>query len=49
MNTLKFIGENNYIYLDNTNQTEKRKYTVSNIDNQLKIISSNFMEVIKFR
>ena len=46
---IKFIGENNYIYLDNTYQTEKRNYTVSKIGNQLQITSSNFIEVTKPR
>jgi len=49
MNMVKFIGENNYTYLDNTYQTEKRNYTVSKIDNQLQITSSNFIEVMKPR
>lgn len=49
MNMVKFIGENNYIYLDNTYQTEKRNYTVSKIGSQLQITSSNFIEVMKPR
>lgn len=43
------LGINTYYYPDGTTQTEERDYTLQTTDNQLKITSSNFIKVIKFR
>ena len=42
-------GENTYVYPDGSTQREARSYTVGNLDGQLKLVSSEFIEVIQFR
>lgn len=48
-NSLNLIGKNTYVWPDGSTQREIRSYTVRNIDGELKITSSEFIKVIKFR
>jgi serine/threonine-protein kinase len=48
-NSLNLIGKNTYVWTDGSTQRESRSYTVRNIDGELKITSSEFIKVIKFR
>ncbi|MFM2314372.1 MAG: hypothetical protein RLZZ04_3648, partial [Cyanobacteriota bacterium] len=48
-NLINFIGQNTYIWLDGSTQTESRSYTVENLGGELKITDSQFIKVIKFK
>ncbi len=47
--SLHLMGENTYIYPDGSTQREVRSYAVSAVDGELKIVSSEFIRVIKPR
>ncbi|NJK49061.1 protein kinase [Candidatus Gracilibacteria bacterium] len=47
--SIDLIGENTYYYLDGSTQREQRSYTVSKVDEELKITNSKFIKVIKSR
>ncbi|MEN9918615.1 MAG: hypothetical protein RL662_1051 [Bacteroidota bacterium] len=48
-NSIDFTGQNTYSWRDGSTQKELRSYTVKNFDVELKITSSQFIKVIKFR
>lgn len=48
-NSISFIGQNTYIWLDGSTQKESRAYTVESFDGHLKITASKFIKVTKFR
>ncbi|MGF1590218.1 MAG: hypothetical protein ACFCU7_13415, partial [Pleurocapsa sp.] len=48
-NSITFIGENTYIWLDGSTQKESRSYKVENFNGYLKITASKFIKVTKFR
>ncbi len=48
-NSISFIGQNTYIWLDGSTQKELRTYTVESFDGHLKITASKFINVTKFR
>ena len=48
-NSINFEGTNTYVWPDGSTQREARSYTVRRIDTSLKITSSEFIEVLKFR
>ena len=48
-NSISFIGQNTYIWLDGSTQKESRSYTVESFDGHLKITASKFIKVAKFR
>lgn len=48
-NSINFIGQNTYIWLDGSTQTESRSYTVENLGGELKITDSQLIKVIKFK
>lgn len=47
--SITLIGNNSYIYPDNTTQKEERNFTIEKIDDSLKITNSNFIKVIEER
>jgi serine/threonine-protein kinase len=47
--SINLIGENTYFYLDGSTQREKRTYTISDINGELKITNSKFIKVTKRR
>jgi serine/threonine protein kinase, bacterial len=48
-NSIEFIGENTYYYLDGSRQKEKRSYTIQVLNGELKITDSQFIKVTKPR
>jgi hypothetical protein len=48
-NSINFIGKNTYIWFDGSSQKELRSYTVSNLNDELKITASKFIKVTKSR
>lgn len=48
-NSLNLIGKNTYVWPDGSTQRELRSYTVMNLGGELKITSSEFIKVTKFR
>ena len=48
-NSINFRGQNTYVYPDGSTQREIRSYTVINLGGELKITSSEFIKVTKFR
>jgi serine/threonine-protein kinase len=46
---INFLGENTYVYPDGSTQRERRSYTVRLVEGEIKITSSEFIKVIKFR
>ena len=43
------VATNTYFYPDKTTQTERRNYTLRQVDNNLKIVKSDFIKVIKLK
>ena len=48
-NSINFRGQNTYVYPDGSTQREIRSYTVRNLGGELKITSSEFIKVTKFK
>lgn len=48
-NTINFIGQNTYIWLDGSTQQESRSYKVENLNGKLQVTDSKFLKVTKFR
>jgi hypothetical protein len=48
-NSINFIGQNTYIWVDGSTQKELRTYQVKNLSGELKITVSKFIKVTKFR
>jgi len=48
-NSIVFQGLNTYIWSDGSSQQEKRSYIVGLVDGNLKIIGSEFVEIIRLR
>jgi len=47
--SINFVGQNTYVYPDGSTQREERSYTVRNVNGELKITSSEFIRVTKFK
>ncbi len=48
-NSINFVGQNTYSWLDGSTQKELRSYRVKNLTGELKITDSQFIKVTKFR